>query len=275
MSTQPSRHRRIRLIVSAVALAVFSVTGITASWAISGGEDAPEGKFGFAVLIDAPAIPNPDGTTRASACSGVLISPVWVATAGHCFHDASAERNRVSGAPRYPATATAGRSTITGPGGETTDVVDVRQHSTVDFALVRLAAPIVDAAPIELSKEVPVPGATVRMTGWGSANSSADLTQRPDRLQTGLWTIARVEADTVLVTGQAPSNQTSACPFDSGAPYFTEDAQGTARLVATEIVGPDCPHAGEETTARVDVLIPWIVEQDPELAARILPQPQP
>jgi hypothetical protein len=29
-------------------------------------------------------------------------------------------------------------------------------------------------------------------------------------------------------------------------------------LVSVESGGPDCPHALEETTARADLLVPWI-----------------
>jgi len=40
-------------------------------------------------------IPRPDGTFYDSACSAALISPSWIITAGHCFHDVN--RNPVSG----------------------------------------------------------------------------------------------------------------------------------------------------------------------------------
>ncbi|WP_275422674.1 trypsin-like serine protease [Actinocatenispora thailandica] len=40
-------------------------------------------------------IPKPDGSTYDSACSGALIAPRWVITAGHCFHDV--DRNPVGG----------------------------------------------------------------------------------------------------------------------------------------------------------------------------------
>jgi len=64
----------------------------------------------------------------------------------------------------------------------------------------------------------------------------------------------------VYLTGKSPSTSTSACPFDSGAPYFSED-NGKAQLVATDVDGPTCPHSGEEITARIDVVVPWINAQ--------------
>ncbi len=59
------------------------------------------------------------------------------------------------------------------------------------------------------------------------------------------------------MTGLAPAPDTSACPYDSGAPYFTEK-KGSPRLVSVVSVGPRCPHSAEETTARVDNIAPWI-----------------
>jgi hypothetical protein len=255
---------KLKWVVAGVSLALFAAVGIPTSWAISGGEDAQDGAFPFAVLLSMPQIPEPDVTTRASACSGVLIAAEWVASAGHCFHDATAAKTRVSGAPRYAAIATIGRATISGQGGAAVEVVDVRQHPTVDFALLRLASPVTDVAPIKLNTQPPIVGETVRMTGWGTSNSSTALNQRPDRLQTGIWVVDGLTAGTVLMRGRAPATTTSACPFDSGAPYFTEGPGGPL-LVATEIAGPACPHAGQETTARIDTMLAWIASQDPTL----------
>ena len=57
---------------------------------------------------------------------------------------------------------------------------------------------------------------------------------------------------TIGVVGCAPASDTSACPYDSGAPYFAERSDGTATLVAIENHGPACPHSQMETAARVD-----------------------
>jgi hypothetical protein len=70
-------------------------------------------------------------------------------------------------------------------------------------------------------------------------------------LQTGQVKIKRVSGTTVLVVGYAPAPTTSACLYDSGAPYFSESSNGAVALVSIEIDGPDCPHAKEETTRGV------------------------
>jgi hypothetical protein len=69
--------------------------------------------------------------------------------------------------------------------------------------------------------------------------------------------VGGVAATTVGVTGYALQRDTSACTYDSGAPYLVE-RHGRATLVSVESGGPDCPHALEETTARADAVATWI-----------------
>ena len=100
----------------------------------------------------------------------------------------------------------------------------------------------------------------LRLTGWGTADSDGGLNDRPDRLQTGQVTVSSVTHDEVFVRGLRPAPTTSACPYDSGAPYFRR-AGGAAYLVATEVAGPDCPHDQDEETARIDTIARWILTQ--------------
>jgi Trypsin len=249
------------LVACAVAVSGAVVAGIalapTAN-AVADGQNVPDGKYRFAAALSMPKITRPDGTTYASACSGALIAASWAITAGHCLHDGA--RNRISGPPRYEVRVTVGRATLSGTGGETRQVVEVRQSATEDVALVRLDSPVLSVTPIVIGRRVPRVGDVLRLTGWGSADAVADLSHRPDRLQTGLVRVGAVADSEVLVYGLAPHPTTSACPYDSGAPYFRM-AWGTAILVSTEASGPDCPHDQNETTSRIDVIAGWILEQ--------------
>jgi hypothetical protein len=226
--------------------------------AIADGQDVPDGKYRFSAALSMPLITRPDGSTYSSACSGGLIAPSWVITAGHCLHDGA--RNRINGPPRYQVIVTVGRATLSGPGGQTREVVEVRQSDTADIALIRLNRPVYGIRPLEISRKAPRVNELLRLTGWGSVDAEADLSHRPDRLQTGKVRVASVEATEVLVHGVAPHPTTSACPYDSGAPYFRE-VGGRAILVSTEVGGPDCPHDQNEITARVDAIAPWILAQ--------------
>jgi len=253
-----SRSFLVRSALASLALAAATLLYGSPAQAIANGEDVADGQYQFSAALSMPKITRPDGSSYASACSGALIAPQWIVSAGHCFHDGA--RNRVSGPPRYQVIVTVGQATLSGTDGQRTEVVDVEQQPDTDLAVAKLATAVTGITPLALSEKVPAKGAVVRLVGWGSKDSTADLTHRPDRMQTGQMKIARVGAREVYVTGYLPSPDTSACPYDSGAPYFAEAADGP-RLVGTEIGGPDCPHSQKEQTARVDVISTWIKAQ--------------
>ena len=79
-----------------------------------------------------------------------------------------------------------------------------------------------------------------------------------NRLQTGLVKIKRVTTTSVMVVGYSPAPDTSACIYDSGAPYFSEQPNGSVALVSVESDGPACPHSRQETTSRIDRVADWI-----------------
>lgn len=227
---------------------------------VANGNDVTDGRYEFAVALTMKGITRPDGTKYDSACSAALIAPRWIATAGHCFHDGA--HHPVSGPPRYARTiATVGRATLHGRGGHDTEVIWVQQapNPEYDFAIAKLAEPIHDVRPLAISRAKPQAGQTIRMAGWGAATANVDGPEdRLERLQTGRWSITQVDKTTVLAQGTSPTRTTSACPYDSGAPYFAKRDNGRLRLVAVESDGPSCPHDQEETLARVDPLLGWI-----------------
>ncbi|MGH3716034.1 MAG: S1 family peptidase [Micromonosporaceae bacterium] len=248
---------RATTALSALAAALVAATLLYASpaYAIANGEDVADGQYTFSAALSMPKITRPDGSTYASACSGALIAPQWIVSAGHCFHDGA--RNRISGSPRYQITVTVGQATLSGTTGQRADVVWIEQSPDTDLAVAKLATPVTGIAPLALADSAPAKGAVVRLVGWGSRDGVADLTHRPDRMQTGQFTVVRVARHELYLTGYLPYENTSACPYDSGAPYFVESADGP-RLVATEITGPTCPHSRNEKTARIDAIATWI-----------------
>lgn len=255
---------RGRIAVAAIVMAtamtggtVLAAINAGTANAVADGTPAEHGRYPFSVKFTMTNIPRPDGSTYNSACSGSLIAPQWVITAGHCFHDVN--RKPVSGPPQYETTATLGKDDLAAPGGHTLTVVDVQQAGVNDIALAKLSAPVTDIAPLDVATAAPQVGDVLKLAGWG-ATSSTNPTPST-HLNLGTVAVDGVTATTAEVNGVAPHADTSACLYDSGAPYFVPLGARHGILVSVESNGPDCPHTTPETTSRVDVIAAWIRQQ--------------
>ena len=250
-----TRQVRVATLVSVVGAAVAFVVATTLpASAIAHGTPVAEGQYGFATKLTMTDIPRPDGSRYNSGCSAALIAPLWVVTAGHCFHDVN--RNRVSGPVPYDTKATIGRTDDADTTGHVVAVVAAYQSPTNDIAVAQLADPVYDVAPLLLNTVAPQVGDVLRITGWG-ALSDVNPTLAT-HLETGQVKVTSVAASIVGVTAYLPEPDTSACVYDSGAPYFIEPDGDAPRLVSVESNGPACPHSQEETTGRMDTVVPWI-----------------
>lgn len=116
--------------------------------------------------------------------------------------------------------------------------------------------PVRHVKPLSIQRVPPRLGQIVTIAGWGS---TTDVNPAPStHLVAGQFRVSSIGATTVGVVGFRPSSDTSACLYDSGAPYFAPTPHGRYALVAVENTGPPCPHTTEETTSRVDTLASWI-----------------
>jgi V8-like Glu-specific endopeptidase len=247
-----------RMIVVGSLILVTGTAGARPALAIAYGQDAGERAYRFSTLLTMTGLPTADGGTRDSSCSGALIAPRWVITAGHCFRDAGGRRVDEPVARR--TTATVGRADLTGTGGHEVEVVAVHQAEGADVALAELGSPVTDITPLPVGTAPPTAGEVLRLTGYGLTLDGA----APDRLQTGQFVVNAVGGSLLETSGRAPRADTSPCPHDSGGPYFRQHRDGTAELVAVVSAGPGCPHPGPDFSARTDNLHDWITSTTTE-----------
>jgi len=216
--------------------------------AIAHGERPPAGKYQFSAKLTMTGIPTGDGGSRDSWCSGSLIAPRWVITAGHCFRDADGKH----------VSRTVARRTTATVGSRTVPVVAAYQSPDPehDVALAELGSPIGGVRPIRIGTGPPRVGDRLRLTGFGGL--TGDESAASPGLRTGVFDVDQVRDTTLDMSGARPADDTSACPHDSGGPYFREAKDGTATLLAVVSTGPLCPHPGADFAARTDQLAGWI-----------------
>jgi len=234
------------LAIALTAAALIVVPAQPAA-AIAHGDHVPAGKYGFATKLTMTGIPTTDGGTRDSWCSGALIAPRWVITAGHCFRDAAGKR---------VSHTVADRTTATLKGKQAVVIAAYQAPDDDDVALAELDSPITGVAPIRLGATPPRVGDVLRLTGYGL--TTGDESAGSPGLRTGLFVVGQVRDSVLDVSGRRPRRDTSACLHDSGGPYFSEAKDGTATLRAVVSTGPGCPHPGADFAARTDQLGSWI-----------------
>jgi secreted trypsin-like serine protease len=185
-------------------------------------------------------------------CSGTLIAPRTVLTAGHCA-------NLIGKSDGYTVAFGEDASHPT----RSVKVAAQVQHpqytaegAPYDFALLQLADPVNDIAPARLgtaplgNQDV---GRSIRHVGFGVNDESAGTGRGTKRQASYPIT----EVDPLIVWSGGPGEQT--CDGDSGGPGFLA-RDGGEELAAVVSDGPNCHDAGWD--GRVDVVAPWIAQTE-------------
>ena len=256
---------RRALAVSVTAAALLCAAAAPSS-AVVGGGDASPGEY--------PAVA--EITFGPFLCTGTLVTPEWVLTAGHC---SSATGALVATPASWPTPLINVRiGGVTQDDGERRGVSQVVMHpnyvltSGYDISLLKLSQSS-SMAPTQVAgageRSIWAAGALETIVGWGATEEGGDL---PDNLQE-----ARVPITTDAYCGSAysdfdpqtmvcagfPQGGVDTCQGDSGGPMFGKTSAGELRIVGTTSFGEGCARPGKPGVyARVadDTVRPWIAQ---------------
>jgi trypsin len=258
----------MRRAAGVIVAAVLLCAGAAPAGAVVGGTPVPDGQLRYVANI---------AIGGAFGCTGTLIAPDWVMTAGHC---GSLTGSLTAGAVPTPLGLPAssydvqlGSVHADGSGAEdhkvTQVVVDsdylVTNGAGNDVTLLQLdrpsaIAPVRIAAAGERAIWAPTTMATIAGFGLTSENASqapptmmratvpiqsdADCAKAYPNGLGGTAAGGSYDPRTMLCAGY-PQGGTDTCQGDSGGPLLATALDGTPRLVGATSFGDGCARAGE------------------------------
>ncbi len=244
--------------------------------AIIGGTTAPDGTWPWVAYIQAQT--GSDGS--GFACTGTVVSPNVILTAGHCAVD---EGTGVT-VPAADYTVVTGAHNLNDiSGGQVLSVSRVLPAPTFnlstlhdDASLLVLSSPTsAPAIPLAGSADsaLTATGTSVAIAGWGLTNGN-DQTSAPAQLQQASTAIATDRTctrpygsgydATTMVCGSDPTSprHVSTCNGDSGGPLLARDSSGTwteAGLTSWGAAG--CSPSSPSVFTRISHVSTWIQQQ--------------
>ena len=259
-----SAIRRV-LAVSALTAALLCAAAAP-SGAVVGGNNASPGEYPSVAEI----------TFGPFLCTGTLVTPDWVLSAGHCGSVTGAVVASPASWPPQLINVRVGG--VNQSDGEQRSVSQVLVHpdylltSGYDISLLKLSQSST-MAPTQVAgageRSIWTAGTLETIVGWGVTEEDGEL---PDNLQEARVPITTdaycagaysdFDAKTMVCAG-FPQGGVDTCQGDSGGPMFGKTSAGALRVVGTTSFGEGCARPGRPGVyGRVadDTLRPWIAE---------------
>jgi secreted trypsin-like serine protease len=284
-SGTPRFRAAAALLVALALLACLVVTGTATAKPASSNPEATASVIGGhgTTIGDFPALAYIEGAqaTDGYACTGTVVAPRVVLTAGHCVEDLESSSIVEPSAIRV-ATGISNLEHI--PKDKVSLVSQVLVYPHFDPALLHgdaglliLSSPVA-AKPIELASKADgslySAGRKLKVAGWGiNRFDGDDRAHIPDQLQSGVVPIDApercrqgvsrfygfYEADRQLCTLDAPQFKVTPCNGDSGGPAIATRSDGTAVEVGIVSMGAfTCSPDSPAVYTRVDQISTWV-----------------
>lgn len=284
-SGTPRLRAAAALLCALALLACLVAAGTASAKPASGNPEATASVIGGhgTEIGDFPALAYIEGAqaTDGYACTGTVVAPRVVLTAGHCVEDLESSSIVEPGAIKV-ATGISNLEHI--PKEKVSGVSQVLVYPHFDPALLHgdaglliLSSPVT-AKPLELASTADgslySAGRKLKVAGWGIDRFAGDdRAHIPDQLQSGVVPIDAAErcrkgvsrfygffeADRQLCTLDAPQFKVTPCNGDSGGPAIATRSDGTAVEVGIVSMGDfTCSPDSPAVYTRVDQISTWV-----------------